>query len=68
VAGLADLVVYLKNAVDDPLIDLLVVAIVKRVGAAVHSKWPRKREVAILAEDGVTVLRRVKLSDPERDT
>jgi hypothetical protein len=55
--ALADLVVYLKNAVDDTLIDLLVAAIVKRVGTAVRSKWPRKREVAILAADGVTATR-----------
>jgi Asp-tRNA(Asn)/Glu-tRNA(Gln) amidotransferase A subunit family amidase len=64
-APLADLVVYVKDAVEDHVLDLVVGAILARVGASVRSKWPRKREVAILAPDGETVLRRVKLSDPE---
>jgi GGDEF domain-containing protein len=60
--ALADLVVYLKEAVEEHVVDAVVAAIVARV--SVHAGWPRKRTAIILAPDGETVLRRVKLSDP----
>lgn len=62
-APLADLVVYLKQAVEEPLVEAIVAAVVARVGA--HAGWPRKRTAIIVGEDGETVLQRVKLSDPE---
>jgi hypothetical protein len=61
-APLADLVVYLKQAVDDQLVEAVAAAIVARVGA--HPRWPRRRTMLILGEDE-TVLRRVRLSEPE---
>lgn len=62
-APLADLVVYLKQAVDDQLVEAVAAAIVVRVGA--HPRWPRKRTMLILGAEGETVLRRVRLSEPE---
>jgi hypothetical protein len=62
-APLADLVVYLKDIVDDHVVEAIVAAIVARIHA--HPGWPRKRTAIIVAADGETVLRRVKLSDPE---
>lgn len=37
----------------------------RSVGTSVRSKWPRKRELAIVASGGETVLRRMKLSEPD---
>ena len=62
-APLADLVVYLTEAVEDSLVEAIVAAIVARVGT--HDRWPRKRTAIIVSPDGETVLQRVKLSDPE---
>ena len=62
-APLADLVVYLKETVDDDLVEAIVAAIVARVSA--HGQWPRKRAAIIVGADGETVLQRVRLSDPE---
>ena len=62
-APLADLVVYLKEVVEDHLVEAIVAAVVTRVSA--HTGWPRKRTAIIVGPDGETVLRRVKLSDPE---
>jgi hypothetical protein len=62
-APLADLVVYVKQAIEDQLVEAIAAAIVARVGA--HPRWPRKRTLLILGADGETVLRRVRLSEPE---
>ena len=62
-APLADLVVYLKEAVEDHLFEAIVAAVIARVGT--HAGWPRKRTAIIVGPDGETVLRRVKLSEPE---
>ena len=62
-APLADLVVYLRDVVEDHLVEAIVAAIVARVSA--HAPWPRKRTAIVVAADGETVLRRVKLSDPD---
>ncbi len=62
-APLADLVVYLKQPVEEPLVESIVAAVLARVGG--HAGWPRKRAAIIVAADGETVLQRVKLSDPE---
>ena len=62
-APLADLVVYLKQAVEEPLVEAIVAAVVARVGT--HAGWPRKRTAIIVGPDGETVLQRVRLSDPE---
>ena len=62
-APLADLVVYLKQAVEEPLVEAIVSAVTARVGA--HAGWPRKRAAIIDGPDGETVLQRVRLSDPE---
>ena len=61
-APLADLVVYLTEAIEDHLVEAIVAVVVARVGA--HARWPRKRTAIIVAPDGETVLERVKLSDP----
>jgi hypothetical protein len=62
-APLADLVVYMKQGVEDQSVEGIAAAIVARVGA--HPRWPRKRTLCILGADGETVLRRVRLSEPE---
>jgi hypothetical protein len=59
---LADLVAYLKDSVEDHVVEAMVAAIVARVGA--HAGWPRTRTAVVVADGGETVLRRVKLSDP----
>lgn len=59
---LADLVVYLKDSVEDHGVEAMVAAVVARVGA--HPGWPRKRTAIFVADDGETVVRRVKLSEP----
>ena len=62
-APLADLVVYVKQAIEDQLVEAIAAAIVARVGA--HPRWPRKRTLLILGADGETVLGRVRLSEPK---
>ena len=59
---LADLVVYLKGSVEEHVVEAMAAAILTRVGT--HAGWPRKRTAIVVADDGETVLRRVKLSDP----
>src|SRR5829696_5340852 len=59
---LADVVVYLKDSVEDDVVEAIVAAIAARVGA--HAGWPRKRTAIVVADDVEAVLRRVKLSEP----
>jgi hypothetical protein len=61
-APLADLVVHLKQPVEEHVVEAVVAAIVARVGG--QAGWPRKRSAIIVAADGETVLQRLRLSDP----
>lgn len=58
----ADLLIYLGQAVETHLLEAIVAAVLGRLSA--HAKWPRSRHAIIYGPDGEP-LRRVKLSDPE---
>ena len=60
--ALADVVVRLREAVDESLLEAILAALLARVSA--HAHWPRKRTAIVLAPDG-EVLHRLRLSDPE---
>jgi hypothetical protein len=56
---LADLVVHLRESVDETVLEAIVAAVLARVDA--HASWPRRRTAVVLAPDGA-VLHRLSLS------
>jgi hypothetical protein len=59
---LADLVVHLRESVDEQLLEAMGASVLARVGAAAN--WPRRRTAIVLAPDG-KVLHRLRLSEPQ---